>query len=121
MKPHIGFITVTVSDLKQAKYFYENILGLEPDIYYAPTRWQAYAAKEKHAQFAIIESDSHMPPGQDRVVTFYLDDIDGLYEKIKDGVQVIEPIGTTPWGSYRFQIVDVDGNTLCFVQNEPDS
>lgn len=118
MKPHIGFVTVTVSDLERAKSFYENTLGLEPDIYYEPTRWQAYAAGEKQAQFAIIESSGHQPPVPERVVTFYLDDIDELYEKIKNGVQVIEPIGTTPWGSYRFQITDADGNTLCFVQNE---
>ena len=116
MKPHIGFVTVTVSNLKRAKSFYENLIGLEPDVYYEPTRWQAYAAREKHAQFAIIESSNHMPPDQNRVVTFYLDDIEELYGKIKNVVQVIEPIEMTPWGSYRFQIVDPDGNVLCFVQ-----
>ena len=47
-------VTISVSDLAQSKVFYEDVLGLVPDAYYEPTRWQSYKF-DGRAYFAIIE------------------------------------------------------------------
>lgn len=47
---------------------------------------------------------------------FSVDDVDALWDKLKDKVTVIEPIETMPYGNRKFTIADPDGNELGFVQ-----
>ncbi|MBY0089369.1 hypothetical protein H7S74_23175 [Priestia aryabhattai] len=45
-------------------------------------------------------------------------DVDILWEQLKDQVKVIEELFSTPYGSKKFTILDIDGNELGFVQDE---
>lgn len=47
---------------------------------------------------------------------FSVDDVDALWERLKDKVTVVEPIETMPYGNRKFTIADPDGNELGFVQ-----
>ena len=49
-----------------------------------------------------------------QVLGFEVEDVDALWERLKDKVTVIEPIWDTPWGTRKFTIADPDGNELGF-------
>lgn len=101
-------ITRTVADVEKSKRFYEDLLGFEPDAYYEPTHWQSYKVQEG-VFFAVGEE-----PGSTEEAAIGVDDIEGLWLRIKDRVEVVSPLAKTPWGTYRFVIKDPDGHLLAF-------
>jgi catechol 2,3-dioxygenase-like lactoylglutathione lyase family enzyme len=101
-------ITRTVADLEKSRRFYEDLLGFEADAYYAPTRWQSYQIQEG-VFYAVGEA-----PGSTNEVTFGVEDVEGLWERVKERVEVVSPLEKTPWGTYRFVIKDPDGHLLAF-------
>jgi len=105
-------ITRTVTSLERSKQFYEGILGFEPDAFYAPTHWQSYKCQEG-TFFAIGET-----PGSTNEVSFVVMDIEALWLRLKDRVDVVNPLEKTPWGTYRFVIRDPDGHSLAFGQKQ---
>lgn len=105
-------ITKTVADLDRSRQFYEDVLGFEPDAFYAPTRWQSYKCQGT-AFFAVGE-----PSGSTDEVAFFVADVGALWERVKDKAEAVEPLGMTPWGSYKFAVRDPDGHLLAFVQDE---
>lgn len=103
-------ITSTVTNLEKSKYFYEEMLGFEPDAFYAPTQWQSYKC-QAGVFFAIGEA-----PGSTDEISFTVADVETLWEQVKDRVDVVDPLEKTPWGTYRFVIKDPDGHLLSFGQ-----
>src|SRR5512133_724797 len=103
-------ITRTVASLEKSRQFYEETLGFERDAFYAPTQWQSYKCQDS-TYFAVGEG-----PGSTNQISFTLADVEALWERIKDKVEVINPLEQTPWGTYRFVIRDPDGNLLAFGQ-----
>jgi catechol 2,3-dioxygenase-like lactoylglutathione lyase family enzyme len=103
-------LTHTVANLEQARRFYEEILGFEPGGFYEPTRWQSYPCQEG-VFFAIGEA-----PGSTQETSFAVENIEAFWSRIKDKVEVVNPLEKTPWGTYRFVIKDPDGHLLAFRQ-----
>ena len=56
-------------------------------------------------------------PSED-TIDFYVDDVEELWERIKDKVTEVSGLGKTPWGSYKFVIQDPDGYNLGFVNKD---
>ncbi len=104
-------ITQIVADVAKSKHFYEEVLGFEPGGYYAPTRWQPYPC-QGNVYFAVGEEKS----GSTEQVSFLVPDVEVFWEKVKNVVDVVEPLVHTPWGTYRFVIRDPDGHLLAFGQ-----
>ncbi len=103
-------VTHTVANLKRSKHFYEEVLGFECDASYAPTHWQSYKCQEG-VFFAIGE-----PLGSTDETSFAVADVEALWLKIKDKVEVVHSLEKTPWGTFRFVIKDPDGHILAFGQ-----
>jgi catechol 2,3-dioxygenase-like lactoylglutathione lyase family enzyme len=114
---HMGVVTVTVSNLEKSRNFYEELLGFKFACYYEPTNWVAYE-NEDSTLFAIGEMKGFVKQKSEDITDFYLEDIDALWERIKDTVTVVSKLDRTPWGSYKFVIKDPDGNQLGFVKKE---
>jgi catechol 2,3-dioxygenase-like lactoylglutathione lyase family enzyme len=82
-------ITIEVSDLATSKAFYEEILGFQPGEYYEPTKWQPYAFGDQY--FAIREIENKRPHDDFDITNFELDDVEGLWARVKDSAEVVEP------------------------------
>jgi catechol 2,3-dioxygenase-like lactoylglutathione lyase family enzyme len=108
-------ITIEVSNLAVSKDFYENVLGFAPGEYYAPTKWQPYDFGEQY--FAIREVDDKKPHDDYDITNFELDDVEGVWARVKDSADVAEPLAETPYGTYKFVVKDPDGYRLGFVQS----
>ncbi len=113
----MGVATITVSDMTISRAFYEDILGFTFDSYYEPTNWLAYTMDDQ-VLFGIQEVKDFQRQHSEDMLDFYLEDIDLLWNRIKDRCTVINPLERTPWGSYKFVIRDPDGFMLGFVKKE---
>jgi predicted enzyme related to lactoylglutathione lyase len=107
-------ITIEVSDLAVSKHFYEDVLGFAAGEYYAPTMWQPYDFGDQY--FAIREVDDKKPHDDFDITNFELDDVEGVWARVKDSADVAEPLAETPYGTYKFVVKDPDGYRLGFVQ-----
>jgi len=107
-------ITIEVSDLAKAKDFYEKVLGFEPGEFYAPTKWQPYTFGDQY--FAIREIADKRPHDDFDITNFELDEVEELWERVKDRAEVAEPLEVTPYGTYKFVVKDPDGYRLGFVR-----
>lgn len=55
--------------------------------------------------------------GQGLLVAFVVEDIDAEYERVRrEGVPIVTPIETEPWGERYFQTVDPNGIVIQLVQ-----
>ncbi|MFZ2528500.1 MAG: VOC family protein [Rhodococcus sp. (in: high G+C Gram-positive bacteria)] len=55
--------------------------------------------------------------GQGTLVAFVVDDIDAEYDRLRDeGVSIVTPIETEPWGERYFQMLDPNGIVIQLVQ-----
>ena len=107
-------VTVSVSDLSRSKAFYEGVLGFVPDAYYEPTRWQSYKF-DGRAYLAIIEVAGFRRQAGGDMVNFDVEEIEALWDRVRNQVKVEAELSKTPWGSYKFVIKDPDGCRLGFV------
>lgn len=55
--------------------------------------------------------------GQGLLLAFTVDDIDAEYERVRaEGVEIVTPIETEPWGERYFQAIDPNGIVIQLVQ-----
>ncbi|MVU83527.1 glyoxalase [Nocardia sp. ET3-3] len=55
--------------------------------------------------------------GEGLLVAFVVDDIDAEYERVRqEGVPIVTPIETEPWGERYFQALDPNGIVIQLVQ-----
>lgn len=55
--------------------------------------------------------------GEGLLVVFVVDDIDAEYERVqREGVPIVTPIETEPWGERYFQALDPNGIVIQLVQ-----
>jgi predicted enzyme related to lactoylglutathione lyase len=112
----IQTVTITVSNLKRSKDFYEGLLGFIPGTYYGPTKWQSYNFNNQ--LFGIREKQGFSRIDSYDITNFELDNVKELWAKVQTKTKVVEKLARTPWGSYRFVIEDPDRYQLAFVARQ---
>lgn len=66
---------------------------------------------------ATFKPASAAGPADGMLVVFTVDDIDGDYARLQaEGVEVVTPIETEPWGERYFQMADPNGVVYQLVQ-----
>jgi predicted enzyme related to lactoylglutathione lyase len=86
---------------------------MEMDSCYPEVNPVYYDFKGDGACFAIGLADGGKIHHGGRT-NFESENVDELWEQLKDKVTVIEPVWDTPWGTRKFTIADPDGNELGF-------
>ncbi len=113
---NIQTVTITVSNLEKSKEFYGDMLGFELGGDWPETKWQSFRFGDQ--LFAIREKAGFKRNESFDITNFEADGIDDLWQKVKDRAEVVEKLGPTPWGSYRFVIKDPDGYQVAFVDRQ---
>lgn len=113
MKTRLTHVRANVKDLQKSIKWYENILGFKvEDLYPAENPVYLSFEFEEGACFSIMIDEK---PSLGRY-NFVIENVDTLWEQLKDKVEVVEPIFDTPYGTRKFTIKDLDGNELGFCQ-----
>jgi predicted enzyme related to lactoylglutathione lyase len=104
-----------VADIRSAKEFYSDYLGLDNEEF--NMGWVArYTSSHTGALVQLLTYDasaSEIP-----VVSVQVEDVDEAYEEaLHRGYEIVHPLTTEPWGVRRFFVRAPDGNVLNMVQH----
>ncbi|MBB5234869.1 VOC family protein [Deinococcus budaensis] len=116
-------ISLNVPDVRASAEFLKRHFGFTQEMEYEGVA----SLTREDAGFNLIFLQTGLstfkPPqiagsaGQGLLVVFVVDDIDGEYERLQaEGVPVVTPIETEPWGERYFQVSDPNGVILQLVQ-----
>lgn len=104
---------IVVSDLKKARKFYSETLGLKEMTYDEKCGWMEFQGKEGGATIGISQINEHcpLPAGANAVITLTVDDIEQSVKELKKkGVAMMGDIMEVP-GHVKLQLIkDNDGN-----------
>jgi len=107
-------VTFYVSDLKKAKRFYEETLGLQKKY-----EFSTYVGFEcGGVEVGLIpKPDGTIPCGDLATVEFLVDDVDKVCDELKaKGVRFVTELHDETWGGRQAAFKDPDGNVLEVTQ-----
>ena len=107
----IGFVAVPVTNIGQARSFYEEVLGLRTSDEMMGGKWIEYAVGEDTLAIANV-SDTWTPSDQGTGAAFEVEDFDDAIDRLKD--QHVR-FATEPFETpccYMAVVQDPDGNKL---------
>ncbi len=104
-----------VTDLKAAKGFYTDYLGLTEEEF--NLGWVArYTSPETGVNLQLITRDATAP--MDPVISVKVDDVEAAHSQAQQrGYEIVHPLTTEEWGVTRFFVRAPDGNVLNVVQD----
>lgn len=104
-----------VPDLRKAVDFYANVLGFTCGEY--SEEWQWAALHRDSVEIMMAVPNEHTPysgPAFTGGLYIKVDDVDGLWESLKDKTEVVYPIENFEYGMREFAIRDNNGFMLQF-------
>ncbi|SDQ79071.1 hypothetical protein SAMN05216232_3615 [Virgibacillus subterraneus] len=115
MKTKLAHVRANVKDLDEAIDWYKSTLGFKVVATWPPEKPNyAHFEADNGATFAIMEHENYPSLGR---LNFNTNNVEQLWIELKDNVNVIEELFSTPYGTRKFTITDLDGNELGFVQD----
>ena len=116
----IGFVGIPVTDLKRARAFYEDVLGLKISDEMLGGKWIEYAVGEETLAIANI-SDTWKPSDQGAGPAFEVENFDEAIKRLKDRhVRFAAEPFETPC-CHMAVIQDPDGNKLMIHKLKPEN
>lgn len=127
---HPSFVELHVDDFDPIKHFYSlfgfSIVREDPpsgkDGYLVMEMegncicfWPGTSDVNTHSYFSRF--DPHTPRGIGVEIVFQVSDIDALFERVNDKVDILEDLQLRPWGQRDFRVADPNGIYLRFSQN----
>lgn len=116
-------ISLNVPDVRASAGFLKRHFGFVQEMEYGGVA----SLTREDAGFNLIFLQTGLPTfkperiagsaGQGLLVVFVVDEIDAEYERLQsEGVPVVTPIETEPWGERYFQVADPNGVVVQLVQ-----
>ena len=116
----IGFVAIPVTDIKRARSFYEEVLGLKVSDEMMSGKWIEYAVGANTLAIANV-SDTWTPSEQGTGAAFEVEDFDEAIKRLKDRhVHFAAEPFETPC-CHMAVIQDPDGNKLMIHKLKPEN
>ena len=116
----IGFVAIPVTDIKRARSFYEEVLGLKASDEMMQGRWIEYDIGDDTLAIANV-SDTWTPSDQGTGAALEVEDFDDAIRRLKDRqVRFAEEPFETPC-CHMAVIQDPDGNKLMIHKLKPEN
>lgn len=113
MLKQIHHLVVWVTDMKRAKAFYEDVLGLS--VGYESDTWTEIRAPESSTYIGLHFTTQ--TPGNGTEISFLVDDIEEAATNLKKkGVKFVSEIVQAAPGKRVVHFVDPDGNPLSLYE-----
>ena len=115
----IGFVAIPVTDIKRARSFYEEVLGLKASDEMMRGRWIEYDVGDDTLAIANV-SDTWTPSDQGTGAALEVEDFDDAIKRLKDRhVRFAAEPFETPC-CHMAVIQDPDGNKLMIHKLKPE-
>ena len=116
----IGFVAIPVTDMKRARGFYEDVLGLRVSEEMMSGRWVEYAVGDDTLAIANV-GDQWRPSDQGTGAAFEVEDFDDAIERLKDRhVRFAAEPFETPC-CHMAVVQDPDGNKVIIHKLKPEN
>ncbi len=116
----IGFVAIPVTDMKRARGFYEDVLGLKTSEEMMSGRWVEYAVGDDTLAIANV-SDTWTPSDQGTGAAFEVESFDDAIKRLKDRhVRFATEPFETPC-CHMAVVQDPDGNKLIIHKLKPEN
>ena len=116
----IGFVAIPVTDIKRARSFYEEVLGLKASDEMMQGRWIEYDVGDDTLAIANV-SDTWTPSDQGTGAALEVENFDDAIKRLKDGhVRFAAEPFETPC-CHMAVIQDPDGNKLIIHKLKPEN
>lgn len=114
MQTRLAHVRANVRSLSEAVSWYSEMLAFEVGNSWPPDEpnYVDFVSQEG-ATFSVMVAEPVPCGGR---FNFSVENVDALWEQLKDRVEVVEPLFDTSYGSRKFTIRDLDGNELGFVE-----
>jgi len=116
----IGFVAIPVTDIKRARGFYEDVLGLKMSEEMMSGRWVEYAVGDDTLAIANV-SDTWTPSDQGTGAALEVENFDDAIKRLKDRHVrfAAEPFETAC--CHMAVVQDPDGNKLMIHKLKPEN
>jgi predicted enzyme related to lactoylglutathione lyase len=116
----IGFVAIPVTDMKRARSFYENVLGLKVAEEMVSGKWIEYAVGDDTLAITTV-SETWTPSDQGTCAALEVDDFDEATKRLKDRHVgfAAEPFETPC--CHMAVVQDPDGNKLMIHRLKPEN
>jgi len=116
----IGFVAIPVTDIGQARSFYEEVLGLRTSDEMMGGKWIEYAVGDDTLAIANV-SDTWTPSDQGTGAAFEVEDFDEAIDRLRDRhVRFAAEPFETPC-CHMAVVQDPDGNKLIIHKLKPEN
>ena len=116
----IGFVAIPVNDVKRARSFYEDVLGLRVSEEMMSGKWVEYAVGDHTLAIANV-SDTWTPSDQGTGAALEVEDFEETIKQLKDQhVRFAAEPFETPC-CHMAVVHDPDGNKLIIHKLKPDN
>ncbi len=116
----IGFVAIPVTDMKRARGFYEDVLGLKTSEEMMSGRWVEYAVGDDTLAIANV-SDTWTPSDQGTGAAFEVESFDDAIKRLKDRhVRFAAEPFETPC-CHMAVVQDPDGNKVIIHKLKPEN
>ena len=116
----IGFVATPVTDMKRARSFYEEVLGLKVSDEMMGGKWIEYAVGDDTLAIANV-GEQWVPSDQGTGAAFEVEDFDEAIKRLKDRhVRFAAEPFETPC-CHIAVVQDPDGNKLMIHKLKPDN
>lgn len=113
---------IYISDLKKSVKFYTEALGLKFGLFFPSEENATYASvfigDNKLRLVLAREQNKKLYPkglgGSGFQLFIQVDDVDMVYQNLKDKVEIVDEIETKSWGDREFTLKDPDGYLISF-------
>lgn len=119
MKMNAGILT---EKLKESKKFYSEVLEFEVTFENEFYLLMHTPNQEARISFLLPNHPTQQPlfhspfKGEGMFLTIEVDDVDALYEKVKNKTDIVIEMRDEPWGDRHFAIVDPNGIGIDLVK-----
>lgn len=116
----IGFVAIPVTDMRRARSFYEDVLGLKVAEEMMDGKWIEYAVGDNTLAIANV-GEQWTPSDQGTGAAFEVEDFDDAVKHLKDQqVRFAADPFETPC-CYMAVVQDPDGNKLIIHKLKPEN
>jgi catechol 2,3-dioxygenase-like lactoylglutathione lyase family enzyme len=106
-----------VQDVLRSVAHYRDVLGFRVEFTYGEPTFYAGVERDNVAIHLQAASETKRQPGHGAINVF-VTGVDALYQELKwRGARTTEEPADRPYGMRDFDIVDLDGNQLCFGES----
>ena len=116
----IGFVAIPVTEVKRARSFYEDVLGLSVSEEMMSGQWIEYSVGDDTLAIANV-GDTWTPSDQGTAAAFEVEDFDEAIKRLKDrNVRFAAEAFETPC-CHMAVVQDPDGNKLMIHKLKPEN